>query len=56
MAKLGIDFPALLADPRSMWGLEPVAVLPETLVISTDGKLLHRMIGPQTIEALEALL
>ena len=56
MAKLGIEFPALLADPRSMWGLEPVAVLPETLVISTDGKLLHRMIGPQTIEALEALL
>jgi len=55
MAKLGIEFPALLADPRSMWGLEPVAVLPETLVISTDGKLLHRMIGPQTIEALEAL-
>ena len=56
MAKLGIEFPALLADPRSMWGLEPVAVLPETLVISTDGKLLHRMIGPQTIEALETLL
>jgi thiol-disulfide isomerase/thioredoxin len=56
MAKLGIEFSALLADPRSMWGLEPVAVLPETLVISTDGKLLHRMIGPQTIEALEALL
>lgn len=56
MAKLGIEFPSLVADPRSIWGLEPVAVLPETLVISTDGKLLHRMIGPQTIEALEALL
>jgi len=25
-------------------------------VIGTDGKLLHRMIGPQTAEVLEALL
>jgi thiol-disulfide isomerase/thioredoxin len=56
MIKLGIEFPALLADPRAMWGLEPVAVLPETLVIGTDGKLLHRMIGPQTMDALKALL
>lgn len=56
MAKLGVEFPALLSDPRGMWNLDPVAVLPETLVISTDGKLLHRMIGPQTMEALEALL
>lgn len=56
MDKLGIKFPALLSDPRNMWNLEPVAVLPETLVIGTDGKLLHRMIGPQTMDALEALL
>tara|TARA_B110000046_G_scaffold186035_1_gene231661 strand:- start:9727 stop:10173 length:447 start_codon:yes stop_codon:yes gene_type:complete len=56
MTKLGIEFPALLTDPRDMWNLEPVAVLPETLVIGTDGKLLHRMIGPQTMGALEALL
>lgn len=56
MTKLGIEFPALLSDPRGMWNLEPVAVLPETLVIGTDGKLLHRVIGPQTMEALEALL
>jgi hypothetical protein len=45
-----------LDDPRGIWGLEPVNVLPETLVIGTDGKLLHRMIGPQTAEVLEALL
>ena len=54
--KLGIDFPSLLADPRDIWGLEPVNVLPETLVIGTDGTLLQRMIGPQTAEILEALL
>jgi len=56
IAKLGIEFPSLLADPRGIWGLEPVNVLPETLVIGTDGKLLQRMIGPQTAEVLEALL
>ncbi len=56
MDKLGIEFPALLSDPRALWNLEPVAVLPETLVIGTDGQLLHRMIGPQTMDALEAVL
>jgi thiol-disulfide isomerase/thioredoxin len=56
IAKLGIEFPSLLDDPRGIWGLEPVNVLPETLVIGTDGKLLHRMIGPQTAEVLEGLL
>lgn len=56
IAKLGIEFPSLLADPRDIWGLEPVTVLPETLVISAEGKLLHRLIGPQTKASLEALL
>ena len=54
--KLGIEFPSLLADPRGIWGLEPVQVLPETLVVSAEGKLLQRLIGPQTLETLEGLL
>lgn len=54
--KLGIEFPSLLEDPRDLWGLEPVQVLPETLVIGRNGQLLHRLIGPQTKESLEALL
>lgn len=56
MAKLGIEFPSLVVDPRAMWGLEPVQVLPETLVIGPDGELLQRLIGPQTLETLESLL
>jgi len=56
MDKLGIEFPSLVADPRTIWGLEPVQVLPETLVISPEGKLLQRLIGPQTLETLEGLL
>ena len=56
MDKLGIEFPSLLEDPRARWGLEPVAVLPETLLISREGKLLERLIGPQTKATLAALL
>ena len=56
ITKLGIEFPSLLADPRAIWGLEAVQVLPETLVISPEGKLLQRLIGPQTLETLESLL
>jgi len=53
---LGIEFPSLVEDPRSIWGLEPVTILPETLIISAEGKLLHRLIGPQTLSSIEALL
>lgn len=56
MDKLGIEFPSLLEDPRARWDLEPVALLPETLLVSRDGKLLKRLIGPQTKTTLEALL
>ena len=56
IAKLGIAFPSLIEDPRSRWNLEPVSILPETLIISADGKLLNRLVGPQTSAYLEALL
>ena len=54
--KLGIEFSSLIDDPRNVWGLEPVSVLPETLIIGPDGKLQHRLIGPQTLSSIEALL
>lgn len=54
--KVGIKFPSFIEDPRSIWGLEPVTILPETLIISGEGKLLHRLIGPQTLSSIEALL
>lgn len=56
VSKLNIQFPNLIADPRLVWGLEPVSVLPETLIISPEGLLLHRLVGPQTIASIEALL
>ena len=55
IAKLGIEFPNLLRDPRQLWGLDAVEVLPETLVIGGNGQLLHRLVGPQDKASLEAL-
>jgi hypothetical protein len=56
MLSLGIEFDNLLHDPRDIWNLEPVTVLPETLVINTQGELIHRLVGPQTKKSLSALV
>ena len=54
--QLGIEFPSLQSDPRAIWDIERASVLPETLVINSNGELIHRLIGPQTVESLEALI
>jgi len=56
ITKLGIEFDNLLQDPRSIWRLDAVTVLPETLIINSEGKLIHRLIGPQTRASIEALV
>jgi thiol-disulfide isomerase/thioredoxin len=56
MQSLGIKFANLLTDPRGIWQLEPITVLPETLIINTKGELIHRLVGPQTKQSLSALI
>ena len=56
VSKLGIEFPNFIRDPRQLWGLEPVTVLPETLVVDRNGNLVHRLVGPQDRIALEVLM
>ena len=56
MDKLGIKFSNLVQDPRHIWNLGPVNVLPETLIIDANGTLLHQLQGPQTMKSLEDLL
>lgn len=56
MAQLGIEFDNFYNDPRHVWGLDAVTVLPETLVINGQGQLIHRLIGPQTKASLETLI
>ncbi len=53
---LGVLFPTLKSDPRIYLKLPPVTVLPETLILNSDGELLHRLIGPQTKESIAALI
>lgn len=61
VTRLDIKFPSLLKnsdqpDPRQIWHMEPVTVLPETLIVDAKGNLKHRLIGPQDKASLEALL
>lgn len=49
---LGITFPVLLQEPSAQLGIELPAVLPTTLIINPDGKLVQTLVGPQTIESL----
>ena len=56
MQKLGIEFDNFHKDPRRIWALDPVNILPETLIINSQGQLIHRLIGPQTKSSLEALI
>jgi len=53
---LGVLFPTFKIDPRTHLELPPVTVLPETLIVNSDGILLHRLIGPQTKESISALI
>ena len=56
LKKIDIQFPSLAVDPRAKWGLERPKVLPETLIINSNGELVKRLIGPQTLESLMAFI
>lgn len=49
---LGIAFPQLADDPSQRLGTRRPKVLPTTLLVSPDGKLLTTLTGPQTAETL----
>ena len=52
---MGIKFPVLTTDPRQQFGAKASGVLPETLVIDSHGMLHEVLLGPQTMEKLEAI-
>lgn len=53
---LGVDFPTLAADPAPFLGISTPAVLPTTLVLDEEGKLVRQLEGEQTRESLERVL
>ena len=53
---LGIEFPQLTTDPRQQFGVKASGVLPETLVIDAQGNYQKVLLGPQTLEKLQAII
>lgn len=49
---LGVAFPTLTEEPSAALGIAKPAVLPTTLVIGPDGKVMATLLGPQTEESL----
>ena len=53
---LGIRFPVLSESPLVALGVAPPQVLPATFILSPQGKVVEKRIGPQTREGLEAAI
>ncbi len=53
---LGIAFPLLTSDPAQSLDYARPMVLPTTMVISPDGEVWARLIGPQTVDSLAAAM
>lgn len=52
MERLGIAFTVLDRDPAAVFATARPAVLPTTLVIDREGKLVQTLVGPQTAASL----
>ena len=50
VAKMGIEFPVLIEDPRLRFGFSEPEVLPMTVLVDSDGKVSKVLVGPQTLE------
>ncbi|WP_067584266.1 TlpA family protein disulfide reductase [Endozoicomonas ascidiicola] len=53
---LGIRFPVLQESPLIALKASPPQVLPATYILSPEGKIVEKLIGPQTREVLEATI
>ena len=49
---LGIEFPVILQEPSAVLGTQLPKVLPTTLILDPDGKLVATMVGPQDLASL----
>lgn len=50
--RIGIEFPVLQEDPRMLWQLGDIAVLPTTFIINPQGDVVRKIIGPNTEQSL----
>jgi thiol-disulfide isomerase/thioredoxin len=56
MRKTGIDFPVLLEDPNALWKLGYIDAIPVTFIISPEGYVVKKIIGPNTEVSLQTQL
>lgn len=54
--EMGIEFRLLEEDPRERWGEPQPSVLPSTLIVNPDGKLVDVLVGPQDFETFSRVL
>lgn len=52
VSQLGIEFPIILEEPSSSLGTQLPQVLPTTLILDPDGKLVASLVGPQDLASL----
>ena len=50
--RLGVSFPTLLEEPSAQLNVPLPSVLPTTLILDPDGRLVQTLVGPQTLESL----
>lgn len=54
--KYTLNFPLVSHFPLAKYHLAQPSTLPETLIINASGKLIHTFKGPQTYQALSAII
>lgn len=54
--QIGIEFPVLSEDPRLMWRLGEVTVLPTTFIVNPQGDVMRKIIGPNTEQSLSRVV
>lgn len=54
MTEFGVEFANLDADPAAHLGIPRPVVLPTTVILDPKGTVIQTLVGPQTLEALEA--
>ncbi|KEQ16719.1 hypothetical protein GZ78_18650 [Endozoicomonas numazuensis] len=51
--KLGIEFPVITESPLVLLEAKTPQVLPATMIVNPDGKLIEILYGPQTLDSLK---
>ena len=54
LAEFGVEFASLAADPAAQLGIPRPVVLPTTVILDPTGSVVQTLVGPQTLESLEA--